>query len=88
VLSHPLNSGTLSGFAQICGVSLLLVNAILAILGALALRGNHQRPPLLIIVSYPLYWLLISIAAYRALWQLRCDPFCWEKTPHGNGAPS
>jgi len=29
------------------------------------------------------YWVLISIAAYRALWQLIRDPFFWEKTPHG-----
>ena len=31
----------------------------------------------------PIYWLLISLAAYRALWQLYRDPFLWEKTPHG-----
>ena len=29
------------------------------------------------------YWILISIAAYRALWQLIRDPFFWEKTQHG-----
>jgi glycosyltransferase XagB len=29
------------------------------------------------------YWALISIAAYRGLWQLIHDPFFWEKTPHG-----
>ena len=29
------------------------------------------------------YWVLISIAAYRALWQLVHDPFFWEKTQHG-----
>ena len=29
------------------------------------------------------YWLLISLAAYRGLWQLLRDPFFWEKTPHG-----
>jgi glycosyltransferase XagB len=29
------------------------------------------------------YWVLISIAAYRALWQLTRDPFFWEKTQHG-----
>jgi len=30
----------------------------------------------------PLYWLLISFAAYRALWQLLRAPFYWEKTAH------
>ena len=29
------------------------------------------------------YWALISVAAYRALWQLVRDPFFWEKTQHG-----
>jgi len=29
------------------------------------------------------YWMLISLAAYKALWQLIRDPFFWEKTQHG-----
>jgi cellulose synthase/poly-beta-1,6-N-acetylglucosamine synthase-like glycosyltransferase len=29
------------------------------------------------------YWALISVAAYRGLWQLIHDPFFWEKTQHG-----
>ena len=29
------------------------------------------------------YWVLISIAAYKALWQLLRNPFYWEKTQHG-----
>jgi cellulose synthase/poly-beta-1,6-N-acetylglucosamine synthase-like glycosyltransferase len=29
------------------------------------------------------YWVLISTAAYRALWQLLRNPFYWEKTQHG-----
>jgi cellulose synthase/poly-beta-1,6-N-acetylglucosamine synthase-like glycosyltransferase len=29
------------------------------------------------------YWVLISVAAYRGLWQLVRDPFYWEKTQHG-----
>ncbi len=30
----------------------------------------------------PVYWLLISYAAYRALWQFAAAPFYWEKTEH------
>jgi glycosyltransferase XagB len=30
----------------------------------------------------PVYWLLISFASYRAVWQLMRDPFLWEKTEH------
>lgn len=31
----------------------------------------------------PFYWLLHSIAAYKALWQLIGKPHYWEKTVHG-----
>jgi glycosyltransferase XagB len=31
----------------------------------------------------PLYWLLISFAAYRAAYQLVRAPYLWEKTEHG-----
>ena len=30
----------------------------------------------------PVYWLGISFAAYRALWQLISAPYHWEKTEH------
>ena len=30
----------------------------------------------------PLYWLFISLAAYRALFQIIWQPFLWEKTTH------
>lgn len=29
------------------------------------------------------YWVLMSAAAYRALWQLIRNPFFWDKTQHG-----
>lgn len=31
----------------------------------------------------PFYWLLHSVAAYKALWQLITKPHYWEKTAHG-----
>ena len=31
----------------------------------------------------PVYWLLHSVAAWRALHQVLFDPHRWEKTPHG-----
>lgn len=31
----------------------------------------------------PMYWAIMSIAAYRAVWQLIVKPFYWEKTNHG-----
>jgi glycosyltransferase XagB len=29
------------------------------------------------------YWVMISLAAYKGLWQLLRNPFFWEKTQHG-----
>ena len=34
-------------------------------------------------VISPLYWSLMSVAAWKALWQLISRPFYWEKTVHG-----
>ena len=31
----------------------------------------------------PLYWVLISLAAWKGFLQLFFDPFKWEKTHHG-----
>ncbi len=64
-------------------VSLYLGNFVFAYLYALgaALRGYHR------VVLYgllaPIYWLLISIAAWRAVFHLIFKPFHWEKTVHG-----
>jgi hypothetical protein len=34
-------------------------------------------------MTNPVYWILHSIASYKALWQLVKNPFYWEKTTHG-----
>ena len=36
-----------------------------------------------VLVLIPLHWLLLSFAAWRALYQLLRDPYRWEKTEHG-----
>jgi len=33
-------------------------------------------------VFVPFYWLMMSVAAWRALLELRTSPFSWNKTPH------
>ncbi|MCC7260642.1 MAG: glycosyltransferase [Alphaproteobacteria bacterium] len=32
---------------------------------------------------FPFYWILHSLASFKALWQLITAPHYWEKTPHG-----
>lgn len=42
-----------------------------------------QRPALRkVLYLVPLYWVLQSYAAWRAIYQLVVRPFHWEKTPH------
>jgi hypothetical protein len=36
-----------------------------------------------ILALTPLYWICLSIAAWRALYQLLTEPYRWEKTEHG-----
>ncbi len=36
--------------------------------------------------SIPFYWMLLSVAAWRAVWHLIRRPHHWEKTPHGKAA--
>ncbi|NJL08250.1 MAG: glycosyltransferase, partial [Methylacidiphilales bacterium] len=57
-----------------------------AVSAALVLAGLARRRLLSIgwvVATLPVYWLLLSAAAWRAAWQLAVDPFHWEKTEHG-----
>jgi cellulose synthase/poly-beta-1,6-N-acetylglucosamine synthase-like glycosyltransferase len=53
-------------------------------LAALAVCRRRRFALVFDVVGMPLYWLLISFAAYRALWQVLRDPYLWEKTPHAS----
>lgn len=62
---------------------IFLSNGIFAYLAMLApvRRGWFELRPYGL--AAPFYWLLISCAAARALWQLFTNPWHWEKTIHG-----
>ena len=36
-----------------------------------------------VLLLMPVYWILLSVAAWRALYQLVREPYRWEKTEHG-----
>ena len=48
---------------------------------ALAYRGKQRI--FIYSLTLPFYWPLLSVAAWRALFQLYSAPHFWEKTPHG-----
>ena len=55
--------------------------AMLAAVKALRRRGLYGW--WVTIATMPAYWLLISVAAWLALWQFIFSPFTWNKTQHG-----
>ena len=46
-------------------------------------RGYYALVKYVLII--PPYWALISVAAWKAFWQLIVKPHYWEKTKHGTG---
>src|SRR5258707_11400763 len=68
----PLHIATITaGFAS---------TVVIGVMG-LARRGRLRSGWVLALT--PFYWACLSIAAWRALWQLWRDPYRWEKTEHG-----
>jgi cellulose synthase/poly-beta-1,6-N-acetylglucosamine synthase-like glycosyltransferase len=63
--------------------NLLVGNAVMVYL---SMMGGFKRARYRLVLwsaLNPLYWVLHSIAAYKALWQLITKPHYWEKTEHG-----
>lgn len=55
-------------------------------LGYFVLQRRRVRRLVKELVFIPAYWLLISAACYRAVYQLITAPHLWEKTEHGVSA--
>lgn len=73
--ADPFAPFNLSVFAMGYGVTLAA--------SAIAARQRFGLALACHVALSPLYWLMISAAAYRALWQLARQPDYWEKTEHG-----
>ena len=52
-------------------------------LGWLGLMRRGLLGTAWVLLLTPLHWLLLSLAAWRALYQLIVAPYVWEKTEHG-----
>jgi glycosyltransferase involved in cell wall biosynthesis len=57
------------------------------LVGALSVWRRGRRDLVLSALLMPAIWLMMSAAAYRALYQLFHAPHLWEKTEHGMGQP-
>ena len=66
--------------------SLVIGNLSMVYVSVITLLQSRRHDHLLwSTLLTPLYWVLISVAAVRAVVQLFIDPFHWEKTQHGIG---
>lgn len=50
---------------------------------AAAVRHWQWKNMAFSVLIFPFYWLLHSLASFRALWQLALRPHYWDKTTHG-----
>jgi glycosyltransferase XagB len=53
------------------------------LLDVIGLRRRGLLKQAWVLLLTPLHWFLLSLAAWRALFQLLYDPQRWEKTEHG-----
>lgn len=63
--------------------NLLAGNGYLIYITALGAFKRHLYNMIPYALTVPFYWMLMSVAAYKALIQLFYKPFFWEKTQHG-----
>ena len=64
-------------------VNLLVGNGLMIYVSMMGAFKRRRYELVLWALLNPVYWLLHSAAAYKALWQLVTKPHYWEKTVHG-----
>lgn len=69
--------------AALYSVSALVGYFTSALLGWIGLKRRGLLSTAWVLLLTPLNWLLLSLAAWRALYQLMVAPYTWEKTEHG-----
>ena len=84
-VTHAGNFGWLfpEPFGTMALFNLMLGNLFLIYFGVIAALKRKYYELVPVGVLLPLYWVLHSIAAYKAFWQLLFNPHYWEKTTHG-----
>ena len=87
-LPTPWASTVMENAAPIFVTSLLSGYASTIVLDLIGLGRRGLLGTAWVLVLTPLHWLLLSLAAWRALFQLIYDPQRWEKTEHGMASTS
>ncbi len=87
-LPTPWANTVMENAAPIFATSLLSGYASTIVLDVIGLRRRGLLGNAWVLILTPLHWLLLSVAAWRALFQLIYDPQRWEKTEHGRATTS
>jgi len=87
-LPTPWANTVMENAAPIFVTSLLSGYASTIVLDVIGLRRRGLLRNAWVLILTPLHWLLLSVAAWRALFQLIYDPQRWEKTEHGMATTS
>jgi glycosyltransferase XagB len=69
--------------ASLYGASVVIGYLTSAFLGWLGLFRRGLLSTSWALILTPAHWLLLSLAAWRAVYQLVVAPYAWEKTAHG-----
>jgi cellulose synthase/poly-beta-1,6-N-acetylglucosamine synthase-like glycosyltransferase len=77
------DSATLAILAAVYGMTVVIGYLTSAFLGWLGLSRRGLLSTAWVLLLTPAHWLLLSLAAWRALYQLVTAPYAWEKTEHG-----
>ncbi len=67
----------------ISSINLAMGYSTAMFLGAIVSWQSGRKRLIPYVFTMPIYWLLVSFAAYRAFYQYFRNPFLWEKTKHG-----
>lgn len=70
-------------FGTMALFNLVIGNLFLVYFGVIAALKRRYFDLVSVGILLPVYWVLHSIAAYKAFWQLCFNPHYWEKTEHG-----
>ena len=70
-------------FGTLYGITAIIGYFSAAFLGWLGLMKRGMLSTAWVLALTPLHWLMLSLAAWRAIYQLAVAPYAWEKTEHG-----
>ena len=77
------DSAAVAVLAALYGTTVVIGYLTSAFLGWLGLARRGLLSTAWVLFLTPAHWLLLSLAAWRALYQLVVAPYAWEKTEHG-----